>query len=133
MQRIDDVDEAVATAARGVPLAARDLRSIADALGAANAAVRAIRDAEIDVPLLRARCAPFRALPLIVNRVTDAIDERGNVLDRASPALARIRRSMQQAQDDARDRAAAIVRSSRYARRSRTRSSRCATGATSCP
>ncbi|MDQ6942902.1 MAG: hypothetical protein M3169_10385, partial [Candidatus Eremiobacteraeota bacterium] len=39
MQRIDDVDEAVATAARGVSLAARDLRSIADALGAANAAV----------------------------------------------------------------------------------------------
>ena len=115
MQRIDDVDDAVATAARGVSLAARDLRSVADALGAANAAVRAIRDAETEVPLLRARCAPFRALPLIVNRVTDAIDERGNVLDRASAALARIRRSMQQAQDDARDRAAAITRSSRYA------------------
>jgi len=115
MQRIDDVDEAVATAARGVSLAARDLRSIAEALGAANAAVRAIRDAETEVPLLRERCAPFRALPPIVNRVTDAIDERGNVLDRASAALARIRRSMQQAQDDARDRAAAIVRSSRYA------------------
>ncbi|HEY0381396.1 MAG TPA: endonuclease MutS2 [Candidatus Elarobacter sp.] len=115
MSRIDDVDEAVATAARGVSLAARDLRSVAEALAAANAAVRAIRDAEIEVPLLRERCAPFRALPLIVNRITDAIDERGNVLDRASAALARIRRSMQQAQDDARDRAAAIVRSSRYA------------------
>jgi DNA mismatch repair protein MutS2 len=115
MQRIDDVDEAVATAARGVSLAARDLRSIAEALGAANAAVRAIRDAETELPLLRERCAPFRALPLIVNRITDAIDERGNVLDRASAALARIRRSMQQAQDDARDRAAAILRSSRYA------------------
>ena len=38
------------------------------------------------------------------------------MLDRASPALARIRRAMQQAQDDARDRAAAIMRSSRYAR-----------------
>jgi DNA mismatch repair protein MutS2 len=115
MQRIDDVDEAVATAARGVSVAARDLRSIADALGAAAAAVKAIREAETDVPLLRERCAPFRALPLIVNRVTDAIDERGNVLDRASPALGRIRRGMQQAQDDARDRAAAIARSSKYA------------------
>ncbi|HEX3469248.1 MAG TPA: endonuclease MutS2 [Candidatus Elarobacter sp.] len=115
MQRIDDVDESVATAARGVPLGARDLRSVADALAAAAAAVKAIREAELDVPLLRERCAPFRALPLIVNRVTDAIDERGNVLDRASPALARIRRAAKQAQDDARDRAAAIVRSSRYA------------------
>jgi DNA mismatch repair protein MutS2 len=115
MQRIDDVDEAVAAAARGVSLAARDLRAVADALAAASAAVRAVREAEADVPVLRQRCAPFRALPQIVNRVTDAIDERANVLDRASPALARIRRSVQQAQDDARDRAAAVVRSSRYA------------------
>lgn len=115
MQRIEDVDDAVATAGRGVPLAARDLRTIADALAASAAAVRAVREAETEVVLLRERCAPFRALPQIVNRVFDAIDERANVLDRASPALARIRRAAQQAQDDARDRAAAIVRSSRYA------------------
>jgi DNA mismatch repair protein MutS2 len=115
VQRIDDVDESVATAARGVPLAARDLRAIADALAASAAAVKSIREAELDVPLLRERCGPFRALPQIVHRITDAIDERGAVLDRASAALARIRRGMQQAQDDARDRAAAIVRSSRYA------------------
>ncbi|MBV8371522.1 MAG: endonuclease MutS2 [Candidatus Eremiobacteraeota bacterium] len=116
MQRIDDVDEAVATAARGVALPARELRSVADALAAAAAAVKAVREAELDVPLLRERCAPFRALPQIVHRVHDAIDERGTILDRASPALARIRRSMQQAQDDARDRAAAITRSAKYAR-----------------
>jgi DNA mismatch repair protein MutS2 len=116
MQRIEDVDEAVETAARGVPLPARDLRSIAEALGAAAAAVRVVREAEIEVPLLRERCAAFRALPQIVNRISDAIDERGTVLDRASTALARIRRQMHQAQDDARDRAAAITRSSRYAR-----------------
>jgi DNA mismatch repair protein MutS2 len=115
MTRIDDVDEAVATAARGVPLPARDLRAIADALAATAAAVRGIREAEIEVPLLLARSGPFRALPQIVTRVTDAIDERGNVLDRASAALGRIRRGITQAQDDARDRAAAIVRSSRYA------------------
>jgi DNA mismatch repair protein MutS2 len=115
MQRIDDVEEAVATAARGVALAARDLRSVADALAAAAAVVKAVREAESEVPLLRERCAPFRALPLIVNRVTDAIDERGAVLDRASPALGRIRRSMQQAQEDARERAGAIVRSAKYA------------------
>ena len=116
LQQIDDVDAAVATAARGVPLGARELRSIADALAAGGAAVRAVREAELDVPVLRERCAPFRALPAIVNRVTDAIDERGNVLDRASPALARIRRAAQQAQDDARDRAAALTRSARYSR-----------------
>ena len=116
MQRIDDVDDAVATAARGVPLPARELRAIADALAAGGAAVRIVREAEIDVPVLRARCGPFRALPNLIHRITDAIDERGNVLDRASAALARIRRGIQQAQDDARDRAAAITRSARYAR-----------------
>jgi DNA mismatch repair protein MutS2 len=114
--RIEDVDEAIATAARGVPLGARDLRAIADALAAAAAAVRAIREAEnVDLPLLLAHCASFRPFPNIVTRITDAIDERGNVLDRASPALGRIRRGIVQAQDEARDRAASIVRSSRYA------------------
>ena len=115
LERIDDVDDAVANAARGVALPARELRAIGDALAAAAAAVRAVREAE-GAPLLRATSAPFRALPHVATRITDAIDERGNVLDRASPALARIRRGMAQAQDDARDRAAAIVRSARYAR-----------------
>ncbi len=115
VQRIDDVDEAVATAARGVPLGARELRAIADALAASAAAVKAVREAELELPLLRERSTAFRALPAIVHRIVDAIDERGVVLDRASAALARIRRGMAQAQDDARDRAAAIVRSSRYA------------------
>lgn len=116
MERIEDVDDAVATAARGVPLPPRELRSIAEALSASAATVRAVRETERDVPLLRERAAPFRALPQIAGRITDAIDERGAVLDRASPALGRIRRQIHQAQDDARDRAAAITRSSRYAR-----------------
>ncbi len=115
VQRIDDVDEAVATAARAVPLGARELRAIADALAASTAAVKAVREAELELPLLRERSTAFRALPAIVHRIVDAIDERGAVLDRASAALARIRRGMAQAQDDARDRAAAIVRSARYA------------------
>jgi DNA mismatch repair protein MutS2 len=116
MQRIEDVDASVATAGRGVPLPGRELRAIADALASANAAVRVVREAEIEVPVLRGCCARFVALPRLVNRITDAIDERGNVLDRASAALARIRRGMQQAQADARERAAAITRSARYAR-----------------
>jgi DNA mismatch repair protein MutS2 len=115
MQRIDDVEEAVASAGRGVALPARDLRAIADALAASAAAVRAIRDDD-GAPILRATSSPFRAFPQIVTRITDAIDERATVLDRASAALARIRRGIVQAQDDARDRAAAIARSPRYAR-----------------
>jgi DNA mismatch repair protein MutS2 len=48
--------------------------------------------------------------------IADGIDERGAVLDRASPALARIRRSLIQAQGDARDRVGAVLRSAKYAR-----------------
>ena len=68
------------------------------------------------LPALRDRASAFRALPAIVTRITEAIDERGTVLDRASPALARTRRAMAQAQDDARERTAALARSARYAR-----------------
>jgi DNA mismatch repair protein MutS2 len=115
LARIADVDDALATAALGVPISALDLRAIADALGAAAHAGRTIRESD-HTPLLRERIAAFRALPNIVARIVDAIDERGAVLDRASPALARIRRGIAQAQDDARDRAAAVLRSPKYSR-----------------
>ena len=113
--RIGDVDAALADARRGLPLSAHDLRAIADALAAAASGARTVRESE-HTPLLRERIAAFRALPTLVNRIIEAIDERGLVLDRASAALARIRRGIAQAQDDARDRAAAILRSPKYAR-----------------
>jgi DNA mismatch repair protein MutS2 len=116
LARIEDVDGALEIAARGATVAAGDLRAIADALAAGGAAVRAIREADHDLPVLRERAVPFRALPSIVTRIVEAIDERGAILDRASPALARTRRAIVQAQDDARDRTAALTRSARYAR-----------------
>ena len=115
LAQIADVDEALEIAQRGASLPAAELRAIADALASGGAAVRAIREAE-SVPALRDLTSAFRALPAIVTRITDAIDERGSVLDRASPALARVRRQIAQAQDDARDRTAALTRSAKYAR-----------------
>ncbi|MGA2392253.1 MAG: endonuclease MutS2 [Candidatus Lustribacter sp.] len=115
LSRIEDVDEELEVAQRGAPLPAGGLRAIADALAAGGAAVRAIREAEA-VPALRDVTSAFRALPAIVTRITDAIDEHGSVLDRASPALARMRRQIAAAQDDARDRTAALTRSAKYAR-----------------
>ncbi|MGD0476194.1 MAG: endonuclease MutS2, partial [Candidatus Velthaea sp.] len=115
LSHVADVDAALAEAARGVPVAALELRAIADALAAAAYAARTIRESE-HTPLLRERIAAFRALPNIVARIVDAIDERGLVLDRASPALGRLRRGIAQAQDDARERAAALLRSAKYAR-----------------
>ncbi|MFN2460748.1 MAG: endonuclease MutS2 [Candidatus Velthaea sp.] len=115
LARVADVAAAVETAARGLPISPTDLRSVADALAAAAAAARAIR-AAAHAPLLHERVAALRPLPALASRITDAVDERGSVLDRASTALGRIRRAITVAQDDARERAAALVRSPKYAR-----------------
>ena len=116
LSQIDDVDESLEIAQRGASLPPAELRAIADALAAGGAAVRVIRESDVSVPTLRDRTSAFRALPTIVTRITDAIDERGNVLDRASVELARVRRAIARAQDDARDRTAALTRSAKYSR-----------------
>ena len=116
LAQIGDVDESLEIAQRGAALPGAELRAIADALSAGGAAVRAIRESEVPVPVLRDRASAFRALPTIVTRITDAIDERGSVLDRASTELARVRRAIARAQDEARDRTAALTRSAKYAR-----------------
>jgi DNA mismatch repair protein MutS2 len=116
LAQIADLDAGLDIAARGASLPAGELRAIADALAAAASAVRAIREAETDLPMLRERAGGFRALPSLVARIFEAVDERGAILDRASPALARARRAIVQAQDEARDRTAALARSARYAR-----------------
>jgi DNA mismatch repair protein MutS2 len=114
LPRSSEVGEAVERAARGGTLAAEELREIGIALAAADAAVRRIRGAE--APELQARCAASVPLPEIAASIDRAIGERGEILDRASPALARLRRSALRAQDEARERCAAILRSPRYAK-----------------
>jgi DNA mismatch repair protein MutS2 len=99
-------------AAVGHTLAAGDLRSIGDAVAAAAAAHRAVHG-NSDLASVLAGYIPLRELG---RSIVDAIDERAGVLDRASPALGRIRRSLAQAQSDARDRATSIVGSAKYAK-----------------
>jgi DNA mismatch repair protein MutS2 len=101
-------------AAVGRTLGPSDLRAVGDALASAAAAVHALR--EVKHEALAAITAPYTNLRDLQRSLIDAIDERGAVLDRASPALGRIRRSLAQAQNDARDRVGAILRSDRYAR-----------------
>jgi DNA mismatch repair protein MutS2 len=96
----------------GRTLAASELRSIGDALAAAAAAHRAVHDCA-DLRDVLAGYTPMRELE---RSIVDAIDERGAVLDRASPALGRIRRSLAQAQADARDRVGSILASAKYAK-----------------
>jgi DNA mismatch repair protein MutS2 len=101
-------------AAVGRTLGPSDLRAVGDALASAAAAGHALR--EVKHEALAAITARYTNLRDLQRALTDAIDERGAVLDRASPALGRIRRSLAQAQNDARDRVGAILRSDRYAR-----------------
>ena len=108
------IDTALLTegASLGRSLAAADLRAIGDALAAAAAAHRSVHEH----PDLEAVVAGYTPLRELTRSIADAIDERGAVLDRASPALGRIRRSLAQAQGDARDRVSSILNSSRYAK-----------------
>ncbi|MGB6600595.1 MAG: Smr/MutS family protein [Candidatus Cybelea sp.] len=99
-------------AAVGQTLGAADLRSIGDAIAAAAAAHRAVHGN----PNLASVLGGYTPLRELGRSIVDAIDERAGVLDRASPALGRIRRSLAQAQADARDRATSILASSKYSK-----------------
>ncbi|HUA07868.1 MAG TPA: Smr/MutS family protein [Candidatus Acidoferrales bacterium] len=109
-----DTAELTQAAAQGRTLGPGDLRATGDAIAAAAAAAGALR--EVKHEALAAITAPYTNLRELQRALVDAIDERGVVLDRASPALSRIRRSLSQAQSDARDRVGSILRSEKYAR-----------------
>ena len=98
----------------GVALGASDLRAIADSLASAAAAFNATRASDDGV--LRELTSGYRPLRELIAAVTNALDERGTVLDRASPALARIRKQLAQAQGEARDRVSALLRSAKFAK-----------------
>lgn len=106
-----DTAELTQAASLGRTLGAAELRSIADALAAAASAHAAVREN----PVLAQAVVGYVPLRDLQRAISDGIDERGTVFDRASPALGRIRRSLSQAQSDARDRVGAILRSTRYA------------------
>ncbi len=99
-------------AAAGRTLGAGDLRAIGEAISSAAAAHRAV-SGQAEMEDVLAGYTPLRELG---RAIVDAIDERGAVLDRASPALGRIRRQLSAAQADARDRVSAILASAKYAK-----------------
>lgn len=96
----------------GRTLSGGELRSIGDALAAAAAAWRTVREH----PDLAGVVASYTPLRELQSAIVEAIDERGAVLDRASPGLGRIRRSFAQAQADARDRVNSILNSAQHAK-----------------
>ncbi|MFN2448979.1 MAG: endonuclease MutS2 [Candidatus Baltobacteraceae bacterium] len=108
-----DVEEPLHRAAIGTALSAIDLRAAGDALASAAAAFNRTREAPGQA--LAHITQAYVPLKDVQRALTDAIDERGVVLERASPALGRIRKNIVQAQTDARDRVTALLRSAKYA------------------
>jgi DNA mismatch repair protein MutS2 len=96
----------------GRTLGGSDLHAVGDAIAAAAAAHRAVKG-HADLAGVVTGYTPLRELAAAIS---DAVDERGTVLDRASPALARIRRSLSQAQGEARDRVSSILNSAKHAK-----------------
>ncbi|MHB8432476.1 MAG: endonuclease MutS2 [Candidatus Tyrphobacter sp.] len=98
-------------AEQGRVLAPRELRLVGEAVAAAAAAYRAVRDDAT----LREIGGAYASLEPLRRTLANAIDERDVILDRASPALGRIRRSVKQAQEESRERVGAILRAPKYA------------------
>ncbi len=109
-----DTAELTQRAEIGTPLAAAELRSVGDALSAAAAAWAKTRERPSGP--IEALTERYRPLKDLQRALVDAIDERGVVLERASPALGRIRKNIGQAQSQARDRVGALLRSAKYAK-----------------
>jgi len=109
-----DTADLTERAAIGTSLGATELRSVGDAIAAAAAAYNKTRENPSDV--LDAVTAGYAPLKDVQRAITDAIDERGVVLERASHALGRIRKNLQTAQAEARDRVSALLRSAKYSK-----------------
>ena len=107
-----DTAELTQAAALGRTLGGSDLRAVGDALAAAATAYHAVKENAV----LAQVAGGYLSLRELQRAIADGIDERGVVLDRASPALGRIRRNLSQAQADARDRVGAVLRSARFAK-----------------
>ncbi|MDQ2865325.1 MAG: Smr/MutS family protein [Candidatus Eremiobacteraeota bacterium] len=108
-----DTADLTQAAALGRILGPTELRAVADAISSAAASYNALQEAK-DGSIADITAA-YTSLRDLQRSLTDAIDERGVVMDCASPALARLRKGLLQAQNDARDRVSAMVRSAKYA------------------
>lgn len=86
-----DVRRACDNALRGFTLPAEDLMEIRNTIVAGRNLSRIILKAEEEFPHLAAVAVLIEDCPGIVTAVNNALDERGEVLDSASPKLAKIR------------------------------------------
>lgn len=86
-----DVRPALGNARRGMALTAAELLDIKGTLVAARTLARQLQDAEASYPLLAELAAQMPQPQGLVDAISQAISERGQILDSASDALGEIR------------------------------------------
>lgn len=86
-----DLRPALGNARRGMALTAAELLDVKGTLVAARTLARQLQDAEASYPLLAELAAQMPQPVGVVDAITKAISERGQILDNASEQLAQIR------------------------------------------
>ena len=97
--------------ARGVTLGASDLLNIADLIRAAQGVQRLLQRTSAITPRLSVIATGMAELSPLRTLILDALDDRGEVKDSASPALQRIRREVTSVHDRLQQRMEAMTRS----------------------
>jgi DNA mismatch repair protein MutS2 len=111
---VRDVRGPVDKAARGAVLQPQELLDIASTLSAAGGLRSAIGRVADEVPLLAALAREFEPMPELVAEIDRSIDQRAEVTDAASPALAALRRNVRVSHDRLQTRLQEILRSPQY-------------------
>jgi DNA mismatch repair protein MutS2 len=104
-----DIESVIARAARGGRLDPAELWAVVETIIAAGRLVDGLR--ETDKPLLHALYRAIDPLPALRTRLEASVDQTGEVLDTASPALGGLRRAVRIAHDRLRSRLDALVHS----------------------
>jgi len=111
---IHDLREAVRAAARGSMLDTSTLLQVADTLGASRRLRAFILKRDEDVPNLAERARHLGEFSAIEDEIARCLNERGEVVDEASAALARIRREIKINHSRMMERLNSFLRNSAY-------------------
>ncbi len=111
---VRDVRAPVDKSARGGVLQPQELLDVASTLAAAGTLRSAITRMADEAPLLAALAREFEPMPELVAEIERSIDQRAEITDAASPALAALRRNARIAHDRLQTRLQEILHSTQY-------------------
>ncbi len=113
---IRDIRPAVARARVGATLAPQDLLDIAWTVDAASRLRKSILGIGEGFQVIQGHAARITPEPVLVREITRCLDDQGNVVDEASPVLARLRADIRAINGRIRDRLDSLIRSPEVSR-----------------